>query len=100
MQFHSDAHARSTHDRSRGMHGERSRNHFMSEQREKRHELESNREAIRKALNDGYEYDGTIRERDSYNVRFVNRENNDIRTFRFMYEASYERLNSFWWKKH
>ncbi len=100
MQFHSDSHnARSGHDRSRGMHGERSRSHFLAEQREKRHELDTNREAIRKALNDGYEYEDTSREGSGYSVRFINRSTSDSRFFRFQFESNYVRLNSFWWKR-
>lgn len=91
--------SRSTHDRSRGMVGERTREHFMNEQREKRHELDANREAIRKAINDGFEYDDTLREHDAYTARFINRENGQTRLFRFQYETNYGRLNAFWWKR-
>lgn len=99
MHFRND-HSKSVHDRSRGMVGERSRNHFMTEQREKKHELESNRQAIRKALNEGFEYDGTSRLDGGYDVRFINRRSGETQNFRFEYEANYTRLESFWWKKH
>lgn len=99
MQFHHD-NSRAKHDRSRGMIGERSRDHFMAEQREKKHELETNRELIRKALNDGYEYDNSTRLNEGYAVRFLNRQTGDARIFKFQYEANYVRLESFWWKRH
>lgn len=99
MQFRNDSQGRSGHDRSRGMVGERSRNHFMAEQRDKKHELEANREAIRRALNDGFEYETTLRERDAYAVRFINRKSGDVRQFRFLFESNYVRLSAFWWKR-
>lgn len=100
MQFRNDSRGtRVVHDRSRGMVGERSRSHFMLEQKDKKRELESNREAIRKALNNGFEYDETIREGNAYATRFVNRKTGDIKVFTFYFEANYGRLNAFWWKK-
>lgn len=100
MQFHSNSrNGRTAHDRSRGMVGERTRTHFMIEQRDKKHELDSNREAILKALNNGFEYDNTVREGDAYSVRFINRKTGETKDFRFIYESNYERLHSFWWKK-
>ncbi len=100
MQFRNDSRSsKAAHDRGRGMIGERTRSHFMMEQREKKHELESNRESIRKALNDGFEYDDTTREGEGYRVRFINRKTGDTRDYRFQFESNYVRLNSFWWKK-
>lgn len=100
MQFRSDSrNSRAVHDRSRGMVGERTRSHFMMEQRDKKHELESNRVLIRKALNDGFEYDDTTREGDGYSVRFINRKTSETKNFKFQFESNYTRLNSFWWRR-
>jgi len=87
------------HDRSRRAVGERSRSHFMLEQQDKKQELELNREGIRKALNNGYEYDDTIREGSTHAVRFINRKTGETKDFTFRFESNYARLHAFWWKR-
>lgn len=63
------------HDRARGTLREKSRKHFLKEQKEMAHELSASRDRIMKLLNEGYTFESSTREDNHYELHFKNPRN-------------------------
>lgn len=85
-----------THDRSRATLRETSRKHYLREHKEQEHEFNDCKLRIEKLMNDGYEFVGSQRESNHYEVYFRHPLHQKQQDVWFNFEVNYRQLSPLW----
>lgn len=87
---------KNNHDRGRSTLRERARSHFLKEKKDMVHELEQNRDQIKKLLNEGFVFDSQAQAENLYQVFFVHPKTSEKKECIFNFETNFKCLESSW----
>lgn len=85
-----------THDKSKSTIRETSRKQFFREHKEQVHELTECKTRIEKLMNDGYEFVGSQREANHYEVHFRHPLHQKQQDVWFNFETNFRQLSTMW----